>query len=218
MTDTYNDTTGSRKKFLIPLVVLLLCAVSLTGAGYAYNSTVTVSDNTSDDKEFILEMQAENGAPVTAPIKFTENTFVLTNITNVAKNNAKSVEIVAEDFTGVTWTGKLVITTDITGDSFMITPAAIAPIEITATGATGTITLTPTIAMFTNEGCTESYVAGSEIANAGTVTIWFQVSVAATGSNTFANTANAEDCKDKVETAIGNAGFAIGFTAAKYSA
>ena len=35
----------SRKKLLVPLIVLLLCAVSLTGAAYAYNSTVTNVEN-----------------------------------------------------------------------------------------------------------------------------------------------------------------------------
>lgn len=55
MTDTYNDTTGSRKKFLIPLVVLLLCAVSLTGAGYAYNSTVTIGGGDMDSGVYSVD-------------------------------------------------------------------------------------------------------------------------------------------------------------------
>ncbi len=37
----------SRKKFLVPLVVLLLCGVSLVGAAYAYTSTLTYTDNTA---------------------------------------------------------------------------------------------------------------------------------------------------------------------------
>jgi len=61
MTDTYNDTTGSRKKFLIPLVVLLLCAVSLTGAGYAYNASVTMNDNTAPVDEY-LTIDLKDGA------------------------------------------------------------------------------------------------------------------------------------------------------------
>ena len=58
MTDTYNDTTGSRKKFLIPLVVLLLCAVSLTGAGYAYNTSVS-NTGTIDDGSDVLIMTTD---------------------------------------------------------------------------------------------------------------------------------------------------------------
>ena len=38
----------SRKKLLVPLVVLLLCAVSLTGAAYAYTSTLTNTGNTAE--------------------------------------------------------------------------------------------------------------------------------------------------------------------------
>ncbi len=45
MTDTQSESTGSRKKLLIPLVALMLCAVSIVGAGYAYNSTVTNTYN-----------------------------------------------------------------------------------------------------------------------------------------------------------------------------
>ena len=45
MTDTQSESTGSRKKLLIPLVALMLCAVSIVGAGYAYNSTVTNTFN-----------------------------------------------------------------------------------------------------------------------------------------------------------------------------
>lgn len=45
MTDTQSESTGSRKKLLIPLVALMLCAVSIVGVGYAYNSTVTNTFN-----------------------------------------------------------------------------------------------------------------------------------------------------------------------------
>ena len=38
----------SRKKLLVPLVVLLLCAVSLTGAAYAYTSTLTNTGNNAE--------------------------------------------------------------------------------------------------------------------------------------------------------------------------
>ncbi len=41
MTSEYMDRESSRKKFLAPLVVIMLCAVALTGAAYAYSTTVT---------------------------------------------------------------------------------------------------------------------------------------------------------------------------------
>jgi len=65
MRDMYNDSTGSRKKFLIPLVVLLLCAVSLTGAGYAYNTSVTSQDNVAPvDEYFVIDLYNPQGAVV----------------------------------------------------------------------------------------------------------------------------------------------------------
>ena len=56
MIDSYNDSTGSRKKFLIPLVVLLLCAVSLTGAGYAYNASMIAPDNGADAGDLQIDL------------------------------------------------------------------------------------------------------------------------------------------------------------------
>ncbi len=41
MTSEYMDRESTRKKFLAPLVVIMLCAVALTGAAYAYSTTVT---------------------------------------------------------------------------------------------------------------------------------------------------------------------------------
>ena len=45
MTDVYTQENASKKKFLAPVLVILLCMVSLTAAGYAYSATV---DNTDD--------------------------------------------------------------------------------------------------------------------------------------------------------------------------
>jgi len=46
MTDVYTQESASKKKFLAPVLVILLCMVSLTAAGYAYSATI---DNTGDD-------------------------------------------------------------------------------------------------------------------------------------------------------------------------
>lgn len=43
MTTQYAEEQGFKKKYLAPLIVLLLCAVSLTGAAYAYSTSI--SDN-----------------------------------------------------------------------------------------------------------------------------------------------------------------------------
>lgn len=43
MADQYTDYSESKKKFLVPLAVLLLCGVALTGAAYAYSSNLDVA-------------------------------------------------------------------------------------------------------------------------------------------------------------------------------
>ena len=67
MTDMYMETSGSKKKLLAPLVVLLLCAVSLAGAGYAYNSTVAVNGNDMTGDEFVLEIYDNTPAMLSNP-------------------------------------------------------------------------------------------------------------------------------------------------------
>ena len=53
------EEAGSRKKYLVPVVVLMLCLVALTGAAYAYSSNLQNSGNkvTSD----ILSLDLANG-------------------------------------------------------------------------------------------------------------------------------------------------------------
>ena len=41
MTTQYAEEQGFKKKYLAPLIVLMLCAVSLTGAAYAYSTSIS---------------------------------------------------------------------------------------------------------------------------------------------------------------------------------
>jgi len=91
MTDTYNDTTGSRKKFLIPLVVLLLCAVSLTGAGYAYNASVTVNNADAPvDEYFTVNIFEQDGTVIKNAINPTEDVDGLVFVTSKVMNSTAS--------------------------------------------------------------------------------------------------------------------------------
>ena len=49
MTTQYAEEQGFKKKYLAPLIVLMLCAVSLTGAAYAYSTTVSNTGNIDGD-------------------------------------------------------------------------------------------------------------------------------------------------------------------------
>lgn len=68
MTDTQSESTGSRKKLLIPLVALMLCAVSIVGAGYAYNSTVTNTFNSVVAEGTTINLYDDTDAVVTEGI------------------------------------------------------------------------------------------------------------------------------------------------------
>jgi hypothetical protein len=50
------EQTGSRKKLLVPVVVLMLCLVTLTGAAYAYSSSMTYTTNTVDAKSLTVDL------------------------------------------------------------------------------------------------------------------------------------------------------------------
>lgn len=40
------ESGSKRKKLLVPIIALMLCAVAVIGAGYAYQSSVSVQNNT----------------------------------------------------------------------------------------------------------------------------------------------------------------------------
>ena len=115
MRDMYNDTTGSRKKFLIPLVVLLLCAVSLTGAGYAYNSSVTVNDGTAGaDEYFVLDLYNDQAAVITSNVQVTTEAvdgLVITTAKTTGANSAIIGTLAMEDIEGELYQGMFKIST-----------------------------------------------------------------------------------------------------------
>ena len=57
-----DDEENGKKKLLVPLIVLLLCAVSVIGAGYAYESTLHVNDNPVDGAKITITY--DGGSPL----------------------------------------------------------------------------------------------------------------------------------------------------------
>ena len=133
MTDTYNDSTGSRKKFLIPLVVLLLCAVSLTGAGYAYNSSVTVNDNSGDTVG--LDFTYAGSAPIIVdsktPAKQIVNVFEDNVYGYVADEWKLTQKKIGLDSTGVESIGNFSLKSE---DAAQANKVVVAVSDITFTG------------------------------------------------------------------------------------
>ena len=67
MTDVYTQESASKKKFLAPLLVILLCMVSLTAAGYAYSATVTNTDDSIVIDGITMELYDQDDL-VTSPM------------------------------------------------------------------------------------------------------------------------------------------------------
>lgn len=58
-----DDEQNGKKKLLVPLIVLLLCAVSVIGAGYAYESTLHVNDNPVDGAKITITYNGGSTLP-----------------------------------------------------------------------------------------------------------------------------------------------------------
>ncbi len=56
MTDIQMEEKSSKKKLLVPLVVLMLCAVTLVGAAYAYTTSVSTTSNTLNGEFYSIDL------------------------------------------------------------------------------------------------------------------------------------------------------------------
>ena len=99
----------SRKKLLVPLVVLLLCAVAFTGAAYAYSSTVTVDDNNLTAKT--LSVDLKNGEPA-EDIVTAEGLVTFTDQYKYPASGYKTNAVKCDVDTKLAFTVKLKITGD----------------------------------------------------------------------------------------------------------
>ena len=61
------ESGSKRKKLLVPIIALMLCAVAVIGAGYAYQSSVSVQNNTVVGGSLVVETDTSSfltdGAP-----------------------------------------------------------------------------------------------------------------------------------------------------------
>ncbi len=56
------NENGGRRKLLVPLVAIMLCAVAVVGAGYAYSSQLDLQDNTLDGAKLNVTLDETEGA------------------------------------------------------------------------------------------------------------------------------------------------------------
>jgi len=170
MTDTYNDSTGSRKKFLIPLVVLLLCAVSLTGAGYAYNATVSVDDNSSDVDFLAIDLYKTDGTtPIEKKLALNDAGIVVTTATVIGADD-KTISATVEKARDFIYVFAFKVKSE---NSTMFTVNDTSTVTITA-DASGVADLSPAVttvhalaittadfAVFDNAACTGTALDGN---------------------------------------------------------
>lgn len=67
MATQYMENQGFKKKYLAPLIVLMLCAVSLTGAAYAYSTSIT-GNGTINHDYYSIDMYDKNGTVISTNI------------------------------------------------------------------------------------------------------------------------------------------------------
>ena len=61
------ESGSKRKKLLVPIIALMLCAVAVIGAGYAYSSSVTVENNKVAGGELSIDINGEGIAFLADP-------------------------------------------------------------------------------------------------------------------------------------------------------
>ena len=92
MTTQYAEEQGFKKKYLAPLIVLMLCAVSLTGAAYAYSTSVTGHGTIEGDYYSIdLYTDADGKSVLTKSLSSTDDFDVQTKKT-IAPNGETTAD------------------------------------------------------------------------------------------------------------------------------
>ncbi len=134
MTADYLDDGSTRKKYLAPLVVVMLCAVALTGAAYAYSTTVTGNGDIKGEYT-IIDIYEKTGTgtyDATSKFDILQNTLTFYTETNKTGNTVSYRAYLDGDSTGyaqLTYKTYLRINTSNTGspsqqfkiDSFKLT-------------------------------------------------------------------------------------------------
>ncbi len=76
MTTYYVESSGTKRKFIAPLVVLTLCVVALTGSAFAYSTQVTGHGDISGNYVYLdLYKQTGDTYTVTSDFQYEKNTF-----------------------------------------------------------------------------------------------------------------------------------------------
>ena len=131
------EKNAGRKKLLVPLVVLIMCGVALTGAAYAYSATVTVQNNTVQGDFYSIDMysDAAGNTNITGPLTAGSDFKVYTTKT-VGAGAKYNANVEAGTFTRSVY---VKVETDIVGATFNLSATCV---YTPPSPAVGTFTIT----------------------------------------------------------------------------
>ena len=103
-----NSYRGFKRKCLIPLFLIVLCMIALTGQAYAYSTSVTGQDNISGNY-YSIDMYAQDGADYTVVNKSltSGDNFIVQTSKTVGSNYYASV-----DETVITFNTKVMVSSN----------------------------------------------------------------------------------------------------------
>ncbi|AGI47636.1 hypothetical protein TALC_00637 [Thermoplasmatales archaeon BRNA1] len=206
--DMYSSGT-SKKKMLVPLVVLMLCAVALVGAGYAYSSSVSDNGGADSDYMVIQYWKSDGSAAITATGQMpTASGFVVVTETDLSGPTVNAT---------VDGTATIQAYFKIESD---VSPAAVYSVsadfdigDVTTANSTGTLVFDTAV---TYHLASDNSAVSANTFVAGTL---YYVKVVITTDDTlaFANGTAKVDALE-VQTAINAATYSLEVTAANYVA
>ena len=172
MTDIQIEERSSKKKLLVPIVVLMLCAVSVIGAGYAY-TTFVQNDGTVDAEYYAIDMYNTNtGTLTTEALTLTDKIEVYSEKVvgeNTIKVKAETINATPLCYVGA-WLNSETIATNAAIDmTVTATGTGWTANGATVTNSTYGITLTFTKTDSDNNGYQEVSVAVTAIDYTSTV-------------------------------------------------
>jgi len=182
MTEIKNQT-GTKKKLLIPVVVLMLLGVGLTGAAYAYSTTVTVGNNSVEADALSINLATPSSADVTTNQKivtFTDNFAWSKNGNNWVETNDIMYDLKSPVVIG---TYKIKVTGDATWTKFNVTSTNLLTTELFSGKTVGNLfNITYTVR---NADNTQDVVAASALGTAvakGDMAIGFTYTIVLTAT------------------------------------
>ena len=199
MNSTEIDESIHRKKLLVPAVVILLCAVALTGAAYAYSTSVEIDNNKLSAEYYTIDVYSENAGTYTA-ISSPMSLGTALKVTTVTVNGTVKVNVDSSN-QALGYVGLFLNSSESNGT---------APITVTV-AATGTgVTASNNTVSITASGVTVSaaFTLGSPDANG-----YRPINVAVTGlTEATATGSGAHAVASALTNAINGASINLTFT------